>query len=448
MACEFELLDPTSDDLSRSFLATLCDGIEGMDRAVIINSLEILYKICQKESNEDHINKCLDLKFYQTICLFLSLNDIMLLIYTLEAIYALTSMGTRSCHLIMQVRGIIDQLVALITVEAQSYGPDGCILMRVVETVPGNMLPMVAQNIANLQNVAVIQKQQNHVQLQSVTNTDNSPLQLATKVDVLQVQPQQHQGSTSTPSITSHEDEQYALSWLGATFERANSVDSRVEQQELYRMYLSHCQKSGKHSVVTHLQFPRLVRLIYTNNVGPTTVKGNDGNDLLGFYYVAIRLRAQPLPVQGKINSQTPNKSVENKQGGKIETMSVRKLKKRPKLQMEPQQQQLVPQGQSENVVTPKIVKQDTNEVSISGIINSTTSSVQPLPATTAVTTQVSASEVSSTTSTHNNMIVNTTEAAKSPPVEQVAQMTEVNNTTEMCTEKQTIVTEDMSTCK
>lgn len=27
--------------------------------------------------------------------------------------------------------------------------------MRVVETVPGNMLPMVAQNIANLQNVAM-----------------------------------------------------------------------------------------------------------------------------------------------------------------------------------------------------------------------------------------------------------------------------------------------------
>lgn len=66
---------------------------------------------------------------------FLALNDIALLVYTLECLYALTSLGERPCTSVARVRGAIDTLVALVTVEAQSYGPKACILMRVIETV-------------------------------------------------------------------------------------------------------------------------------------------------------------------------------------------------------------------------------------------------------------------------------------------------------------------------
>lgn len=55
--------------------------------------------------------------------------------YTLECLYALTSLGERPCTSVARVRGAIDTLVALVTVEAQSYGPKACILMRVIETV-------------------------------------------------------------------------------------------------------------------------------------------------------------------------------------------------------------------------------------------------------------------------------------------------------------------------
>lgn len=68
-------------------------------------------------------------------CRFLALSDIALLVYTLECLYALTSLGERPCTSVARVRGAIDTLVALVTVEAQSYGPKACILMRVVETV-------------------------------------------------------------------------------------------------------------------------------------------------------------------------------------------------------------------------------------------------------------------------------------------------------------------------
>ncbi|XP_075145959.1 brahma associated protein 170kD [Haematobia irritans] len=311
IAGELEIADPTTDDLSRCLMATICDGIEGPDRGVIINCLEILYKLCQREANEEYVLKCLNSKFYSTIALFLSLNDIMLLLFTLEAIYALTCMGSKSCQAMMQIRGIFDQLISLITVEAQSYGPDGCILMRVVETVPGNMLPLVAQNIANLQNAAVMHKSNPHSsmmhkQQQQVVPNPNIIPDMADNIapfhapNIVAATPVE-QNPTQMPHNFTQDDDQYALAWLGATFERA-SPECHIEQQELYRMYLSHCQKSGKHSVVNHMHFPKLIRLIFTSAVGPAIVRRTDGTELPGTYYISLRMRAQPLPLQQKSN--------------------------------------------------------------------------------------------------------------------------------------------------
>ncbi|XP_061389498.1 AT-rich interactive domain-containing protein 2 [Musca vetustissima] len=365
IAMELDLADPTVDDLSRCLMATICDGIDGPDRGVIINCLEILYKLCQREANEDYVLKCLNAKFYNTITQFLSLNDIMLLIFTLEAIYALTCLGPKSCNSMMQIRGIVDQLISLISVEAQSYGTDGCILMRVVETVPGNMLPMVAQNIANLQNAVVIQKSNNpHPVMhkpQIISNQPPPPSVMIGDMNADGIPPFHHSAGIAvapvekhhhpqaqqqqphphiTPAPTSqmspqnftHDDEQYALAWLGATFERTPSNDSHIEQQELYRMYLSHCQKAGKHSVVNHMQFPRLVKLIFTNAVGPAMVRKTDGTDLPGQYYVSIRLRAQPLPLQQKSNfiASGPNSPA----GKQMDNSSpARKVKKKIKVE-------------------------------------------------------------------------------------------------------------------
>lgn len=121
VATEIDLSDPSSDDLTRCLLSTICDGLEGQDRGVVISCLEILYKLCQKDNNEDHLHRCLDKKIYRQICLFLSLSDIMLLLYTLECIYALSSLGEKSCLAIVHVSGVIDTLVSLVTVEVRRY---------------------------------------------------------------------------------------------------------------------------------------------------------------------------------------------------------------------------------------------------------------------------------------------------------------------------------------
>lgn len=120
VAPEIELADPSADELTRSLMSTVSDGLESPDRGVIISCLEVLHKLCQKECNEEFLQKCMDAKTYNRICMYLSLNDIMLLLYTLECIYALTSMGEKSCMAILQVNGLIDQLVSLITVEVST----------------------------------------------------------------------------------------------------------------------------------------------------------------------------------------------------------------------------------------------------------------------------------------------------------------------------------------
>lgn len=117
IAIELDLWDPSVDDLTRCLLSTISDGLQSPDRGVIISCLEILYKLCQKTTNEDYLHKCLDRNVYRQICLYLSLNDIMLLLYTLECMFALTSLGEKTCYAIVQMNGVIDTLVSLVSVE-------------------------------------------------------------------------------------------------------------------------------------------------------------------------------------------------------------------------------------------------------------------------------------------------------------------------------------------
>lgn len=165
VAIELDLLDPSNDSLTKCLLTTIAEGLENPDRGVIISCLEILYKLCQKGTNEEHLHKYLEKRIYRQICMYLSLNDIMLLLYTLECLFALSSMGEKACFAIVQVNGVIDTLVSLVSVEAQSYGPDGCILMRVVETVPTHLATQQPQ-----------QQQQQHPTYHSMNTNQNFQL--------------------------------------------------------------------------------------------------------------------------------------------------------------------------------------------------------------------------------------------------------------------------------
>lgn len=131
------LEEPTEDAVTEALLQTLARCVASPDRFQVISSLDVLNKLCAEESNEKHIGSVLQASIYAQLVTYLSLHDIHLLISTLECLYSLSCLGESPCSSIVRTQGAIEALISLMSVEAQSYGPKACILMRVVETVPG-----------------------------------------------------------------------------------------------------------------------------------------------------------------------------------------------------------------------------------------------------------------------------------------------------------------------
>lgn len=137
IASEYLIKDLQIDRLSACLIRLITEGLQNEDRTFCIASLDALNKLSQIEANEDVLARSLDPCVYQRVCSFLTLHDVMLLVYTLECLYSLSSLGERPCNLIVNIHGVIDTLVSLVTVEGKSYGPKACIGMKLVETVPG-----------------------------------------------------------------------------------------------------------------------------------------------------------------------------------------------------------------------------------------------------------------------------------------------------------------------
>lgn len=136
IASDFIVKDLQTDLLASNLVKIVTKGLDSPDRASCLCSLEVLNKLSQNEQNEDVLLRSLQAQVYKSVCSYLSIHDVMLLIYTLECLYSLSSLGERSCNLIVINHGVIDTLVSLVTVEGKSYGPKACIGMKLVETVP------------------------------------------------------------------------------------------------------------------------------------------------------------------------------------------------------------------------------------------------------------------------------------------------------------------------
>jgi AT-rich interactive domain-containing protein 2 len=120
IAHEVLMEDPSTDRLAAYLLNSVTRGLYSQDRLIVLSCLEVLNKLSQKDENEDIMLRYLDQRVYDQLCTFLTLHDIMLLIYTLECLYSLSSLGERACNCIVRVHGAIETLVSLITVEVST----------------------------------------------------------------------------------------------------------------------------------------------------------------------------------------------------------------------------------------------------------------------------------------------------------------------------------------
>ncbi|XP_045481044.1 AT-rich interactive domain-containing protein 2 isoform X6 [Harmonia axyridis] len=369
IAGEFEVRELNQDKLATALLTIITRGLDSQDRLWCLSSLEMLNKLSQNEKNEDVMLRCLETSVYEKVCSFLTIHDVMLLIYTLECLYSLSSLGERSCNLIVMNHGVVDTLVSLVTVEGKSYGPKACIGMKLVETVSG-VVPMAASSVSNSNsttNTSVVQTPSSiSTSVSSTTMLTPKPISTFntiqkvgsgstvmksmpmpmppknmtqnTPVRTIQMAPQRlattlpsppiatavpvsvpnstQSGNQNSQSLTPqqliqqqhahqqaiHENEQFALAWLRATYEPCNN--SKVNSQELYKHYINSCTKIGRQGVISPLHFPRCVRSVFGGTVGPNPMKLSNPKDPQ--FYDGIKALAHPHLSQALLgNSST-----------------------------------------------------------------------------------------------------------------------------------------------
>ncbi|KAL1509667.1 hypothetical protein ABEB36_004373 [Hypothenemus hampei] len=169
IASDFELKDIHTDLIAASLLKIISKNLQSDDRASCLSSVEVLNKLSQNEKNEDVLLRSLESSVYKKVCSFLTIHDVMLLIYTLECLYSLSSLGERACNYIATNHGVIDTLMSLVTVEGKSYGPKACIGMKLVETIPSGS-QVTAQSQSSPQQTGN-QSPQTSSQQQTTQNT-------------------------------------------------------------------------------------------------------------------------------------------------------------------------------------------------------------------------------------------------------------------------------------
>ncbi|XP_045484511.1 AT-rich interactive domain-containing protein 2 isoform X5 [Pieris rapae] len=289
ISTELLIKDPATCLISRHVLSTIQTALSSPDRARILAALELLNKLAQNEANEDALLRSLEAKVYSDVCSLLTLRDIMVLVCTLECVYALTSLGEAASEAVARVTGLVHTLVSLVTVEAQSYGPRACILMRVVETVSGPAAVAERESEKPQQQQPQVQvKPQEPVTTSSphahiiVSNSAPPNVTPTTALSSIQV--------SHLHQRTVQENEHFAQAWLRSTYEPLPANDnSTCDAAEMYRNYMTCCTKVGRKGIIAPAHFPRLVRTVFGGTVGPNTVATSSGE--MQQLYVGIRAK-------------------------------------------------------------------------------------------------------------------------------------------------------------
>ncbi|XP_015928872.1 AT-rich interactive domain-containing protein 2 isoform X1 [Parasteatoda tepidariorum] len=230
------------DISSRLIFETVMKGIQSPDRYMNIRSMDILSQLCNYEPNEDIIPSQLDAEAYQHMVSFLSVHDIMLMFYALEALYALSDLGRYACERIVCVHRSIGVLVSLLTLDPSQYGPSGQIKMKVIET----LVPSECDELEE--------------------KCENPP---------------------EIPKVTINQEldsETFASNWLKATFEP--TLGCVIPRNEMYVEYVGHCTKTGCKNVVNANVFAG-----YLKNTFPLCgmKRIESGNGIVTFYHEGLK---------------------------------------------------------------------------------------------------------------------------------------------------------------
>ncbi|XP_037778058.1 AT-rich interactive domain-containing protein 2-like isoform X4 [Penaeus monodon] len=320
IAPEVSLRDPKIDSCTASLLTHICNGVSSPDRAFVLRSLEVLNKLAMNDPNEEILNNNIDPAVYGQICRYLTIHDIMLLIYTLECLYSLSSLGTPACNAIVRAKGSIHTLISLLTVEAQSYGPEACIGMKVVETVtgvvsepePANPPPPTPAVTPNLPTPTITVQTGTVVPATAIAVAAPAPpaVQQVTPVTPKPpITPITGDPKKIASRIVPPDVEEFVMEWVTKNYEAAPG--KAIEQAIVYRHFAASMQSLGRKQGLNPVLLSNCVRKVFGTGVGPSRRPVDDGAEK--WHYNGIRRR------DGVVVPPVPDK----KKGGRITTGTV-----------------------------------------------------------------------------------------------------------------------------
>ncbi|CAH1800124.1 unnamed protein product, partial [Owenia fusiformis] len=309
------VLDPIDVRNTQLLMETLCKCIASPDKFEVVRGMEILSKLCQVDPNEDIITGSLESKTYNDIVSYLTVQDIQLIVYTLEVLYQLSELGEVTSTAIAAAHMCVEMLIGLVTIEAQSYGPNSLIGIKVVEH--GSVLGLPAPNqqpvgstqpvgSANLKPGAIPTPppQQNPVTVQQQQFPRPQPVQQAPQqqqytIQQKPVQQQQIMNQQQPPALQQQQQQNqpmidkgaFACNWLNAYWESRS--DSSVSKVDLYSEYLAACSKFlGRDHMLSSQAFHAIVKNVFKNTDFITVKKGGT----MEVHFKNICKRVKPLP--------------------------------------------------------------------------------------------------------------------------------------------------------
>ncbi|XP_028968254.1 AT-rich interactive domain-containing protein 2 [Galendromus occidentalis] len=286
------------DDLCcRSLLRLTVDGIlKSEDRGLVTRCLDILAHLAQCENNHGTLVAELDATLFERLLELLTVHDVLLIIHSLETLFALTELGDGICERLVAIRHAIGIIVSMLSLDPISYGSSAQRGMKIVEHFDPSLPPVVNPSATHIQ-IQTVQAAATPVQHIVRPAQPNASIQAQVPAGSTPVGASNH-GSAVVVSqeATVSETEALAIAWIRSHCELTPGAS--VGRQELYADYVTFCSKAGKRSVLSGQHFSTCIKNQFPqSSLKVTQVSGPNQQVGQAWQYDNLRRRATPTPV-------------------------------------------------------------------------------------------------------------------------------------------------------
>ncbi|XP_021362917.1 AT-rich interactive domain-containing protein 2-like isoform X2 [Mizuhopecten yessoensis] len=258
-------------------LNLICRCLAAEDKLDVVRGLEILSKLCMKDENDVILEERLDDRIYEDVIRLLGVYDIQIIVHSLEALYQLSEIGEHSATKIAAVKRAVDFLVTLLTIEAQAYGPNSLVGIKVVEYCPPSQ--SAGEPSAPVSSQPMLPAQR------------NAPQAAALKQSV-------------PPSC---DVESTTCNWLQSAFEIKDGGDS-LSQLHLYAEYITFSKKYALPQLLPAQAFLNCVKIVFPK-IEMVTFGKDDGSQEIVYKGLVKKLNPPPFAVHCSGGAPTPGKN-------------------------------------------------------------------------------------------------------------------------------------------